>query len=238
MKYNIVIKTIIVAVTVIFLNSFVYANSETNKKTLKSASLSDKTSYAIGYNICHQLKNDLKINTDLFLQGMKDNLANQPKMTGKEIKETMMAFQNMAMQKQMEKRKKESMENKASGQAFLDKNKTKDGIKTLPSGLQFKVIKTGKGDSPKLTDKVKCHYKGTLIDGTVFDSSYERKQPAVFPLNGVIKGWTQALQLMKPGAKWMLYLPSDLAYGDKGAGEIIKPGATLIFEVELLNIEK
>ena len=138
----------------------------------------------------------------------------------------------------MEERGEKAIENKAKGKAFFEENRTKNGVKELPSGLQYKIIKQGDGPSPELDDKVKCHYKGTLIDGTIFDSSYKRNQPAVFPVKGVIKGWTEALQLMKVGSKWMLYVPSDLGYGDNGAGKIIMPGATLIFEVELLAIEK
>ncbi len=172
------------------------------------------------------------------MQGMKDNQSEQPKMTAEEIKATMTAFQEIMRQKQMEAMGKQAEGNKIKGKAFLEANKTKEGVKITASGLQYKVIKEGDGPTPKPEDKVKCHYKGTLIDGTVFDSSYQRNQPAVFPVKGVIKGWTEALQLMKVGAKYMLYISSDLGYGDRGAGKAIGPGATLIFEVELLSIEK
>ncbi len=137
----------------------------------------------------------------------------------------------------MEAAKIKAEKNKAVGKSFLETNKDKEGVVTLPSGLQYKVIKKGNGDSPKASDKVSCHYKGTTIDGKEFDSSYKRGKPASFPVGGFIKGWTEALQLMKIGSKWMLYIPADLAYGDKGAGQVIGPGATLIFEVELLGIE-
>ena len=125
----------------------------------------------------------------------------------------------------------------SEGQKFLEENKANEGIVVLPSGLQYKVITEGSGKSPKATDKVKVHYKGTLISGKEFDSSYKRNQPAEFPVNGVIKGWTEALQLMKEGSKWMLYIPGDLAYGPRGASADIGPNATLIFEVELLEVQ-
>jgi len=133
-------------------------------------------------------------------------------------------------------KKGESM--KKEGAEFLKENSTKSGVVTLPDGLQYSILKEGTGPMPKVTDKVKVHYTGTLIDGTVFDSSVERGEPITFPVNGVIKGWTEALQLMKVGAKWKLFVPSDLAYGEQGAGQQIAPYSTLIFEVELLDIVK
>ncbi|OGS25857.1 MAG: hypothetical protein A2297_01440, partial [Elusimicrobia bacterium RIFOXYB2_FULL_48_7] len=128
--------------------------------------------------------------------------------------------------------------NKKSGEAFLAKKKTEKGVKSTPSGLLYKVIVGGKGEKPKATDTVQVHYRGTMIDGTEFDSSYGRGVPATFPVNGVIRGWTEALQLMKVGSKWELYIPSELAYGERGAGEQIGPNSTLIFTVELLGIQK
>jgi FKBP-type peptidyl-prolyl cis-trans isomerase FklB len=128
--------------------------------------------------------------------------------------------------------------NKTTGEKFLADNKAKEGVVTLPSGLQYKIIKEGDGAKPGPTDKVKAHYKGTHVDGTTFDSSYDRNDPAVFPLDKVIKGWTEALQLMKIGSKWELYIPSDIAYGAKGRKPVIGPNETLIFTVELLGIEK
>ena len=130
-----------------------------------------------------------------------------------------------------------SEKNKADGEKFLVENARKEGVTTLPSGLQYKEIKAGKGKSPKATDTVTTHYKGTLIDGMEFDSSYKRGEPATFPVSGVIPGWTEALQLMKEGAKWQLFLPSNLAYGERGAGRDIGPNATLIFEVELISVK-
>ena len=129
------------------------------------------------------------------------------------------------------------MSNKKEGEDFLAANKSKEGVVTLPSGLQYKVLKEGTGPKPSPTDSVVCNYRGTLINGTEFDSSYKRGQPATFPVNGVIKGWTEALQLMPVGSKWQLFIPPDLAYGQRGAGADIGPNATLIFEVELLSIQ-
>ncbi|MCP3900346.1 MAG: FKBP-type peptidyl-prolyl cis-trans isomerase, partial [Desulfobacteraceae bacterium] len=163
--------------------------------------------------------------------------AKKPVLDPMQMKEALLAFQEHIRAKQREELLKQSKENKAEGEAFLKENKKKEGVITLESGLQYKIIKQGKGKSPKPEDNVKCHYKGTSIDGAEFDSSYKRGQPAVFQLNRVIKGWTDALQLMKEGGKWELYIPSDLAYGDRQAGPI-KPGSTLIFEVELISIEK
>jgi len=127
--------------------------------------------------------------------------------------------------------------NKKDGDAFLAENKGKEGVVALPSGLQYKILKAGDGEKPKSTDTVVCNYRGTLLNGKEFDSSYKRGQPATFPVSGVIKGWTEALQLMPVGSKWQLFIPPDLAYGDRGAGNDIAPGATLIFEVELLSIQ-
>jgi FKBP-type peptidyl-prolyl cis-trans isomerase FklB len=146
----------------------------------------------------------------------------------------MMAFQKEVMAKQAEVAKK----NKAEGEAFLAENKKKEGVKTTASGLQYKVIKPGKGKKPKSSDTVTVNYRGTLIDGTEFDSSYKRGQPATFQVSGVIPGWTEGLQLMEEGAKWQLFIPSNLAYGERGAGGVIGPNATLIFEVELLSIQE
>ncbi len=135
-------------------------------------------------------------------------------------------------------RKKIGEKNKKEGEDFLAENKKKEGVQTLPSGLQYKVIKAGTGKKPQLTDTVTTQYRGTLIDGTEFDSSYRRGKPATFPVNGVIRGWTEALQLMEEGAKWELFVPPDLAYGERGAGQQIGPNATLIFEIELISIQE
>ena len=148
-----------------------------------------------------------------------------------------MAFQKDMMAKQEAKAKAAAEKNSKDGEAFLAENKKKDGVKSTASGLQYKVIKAGDGVMPKGTDTVSVNYKGTLIDGTEFDSSYKRGEAATFPVSGVIKGWTEALQLMKVGSKWQLFIPSNIAYGERGAGGEIGPNATLIFEVELLSIK-
>jgi len=153
------------------------------------------------------------------------------------IKESMAVFQDEIMKKHEDELKKAAAQNKKEGEAFLAENKKKEGVVTLASGLQYKVIKEGDGKSPKETDTVTVNYQGTFIDGTEFDSSYKRNQPATFQVNGVIPGWTEALQLMKAGSKWQLYIPAGLAYGEQGAGRVIGPNATLIFDVELLSID-
>jgi len=140
------------------------------------------------------------------------------------------------IEKQIEKMKLESENNRKNGNDFLEVNRPKEGVITLSSGLQYKILVDGKGPHPKPTDTVECHYKGTLIDETVFDSSYDRGEPAKFQVNQVIQGWVEALEIMKTGSIWMLYVPTDLAYGDRGAGDVIKPGTTLVFKIELLRI--
>lgn len=229
---------VILAATLFSLPASLWANEKAAEPKLHQASADDRVSYAIGYDITNRLKDSFDINPELFLQGMKDSLAGETSMTPEKIQETLMEFQAMAQEKQMKAQGKKTAENKAAGEAFLAENKIKKGVKTLDSGLQYKVITPGTGASPDLNDKVKCHYRGSLINGREFDSSYKRNEPAEFPVNGVIKGWTEALQLMKQGAKWMLFIPSDLAYGDQGAGNVIEPGSTLIFEVELLEIQE
>ena len=196
----------------------------------------DKVSYILGTDIGNNLKKQsISVNPKILAKGIEDALAGaKPLLTDQEIQETMMAFQKEVMAKQAEVAKK----NKAEGEAFLAENKKKEGVKTTPSGLQYKVIKPGKGKKPKSSDTVTVNYRGTLIDGTEFDSSYKRGQPATFQVSGVIPGWTEALQLMEEGAKWQLFIPSNLAYGERGAGGVIGPNATLIFEVELLSIQE
>lgn len=197
----------------------------------------DKISYALGLNIGNKIQADYPLNLEAFFKGVKDSRGDSKMLTDEEIQKTLMVFQQKMQQKQREAAQLKAEHNKAVGKSFLKANKRMEGVVTLPSGLQYKVVEKGNGDSPKASDKVSCHYRGTTIDGKEFDSSYKRGKPASFSVGGVIKGWTEALQLMKTGSKWMLYIPSNLAYGDKGAGQVIGPGSTLIFEVELLNIE-
>jgi len=206
--------------------------------TLKDSK--DKVSYAIGLDVGNAMKKQsIDIKTDIFMRGLKDALSGEKKLlTDEEIRETMTAFSREMADKQKEKMKILGEKNKQEGEAFLAENKKKEGIKTLASGLQYKVIEEGKGKTPKAGDTVTVNYRGTLIDGTEFDSSSKRGQPATFPVSGVIKGWTEALQLMKEGAKWQLFIPSDLAYADKGAGGMIGPNAVLIFDVELISVKE
>ncbi len=200
----------------------------------------DKISYAIGMDIGKNLKKQpVELNPETISQGLWDAMNDgKTLMTEQEYMETMTSFRNELNQKQTAQMKEAGDKNKKEGEKFLADNKNKEGVLTTASGLQYKVITKGTGASPKATDTVSVHYKGTLIDGKEFDSSYRRGQPASFPVNGVIKGWTEALQLMKTGSKWQLFIPSDLAYGERGAGRDIGPNSTLLFDVELLSIKE
>ncbi len=199
----------------------------------------DKVSYAIGVQLGTNFKRQgIDIKIEKFVQGLKDATAgNKLELTEQEIQQTMMAFSQKMRAKQQEKQKADAVKNLAAGKVFLEANKKKEGVKVLPSGLQYKVIKEGTGKTPTAADKVKTHYRGRLIDGTEFDSSYKRGKPAEFGVKAVIKGWTEALQLMKEGAKWELYIPANLAYGER-ARPTIPANSTLIFEIELLEIVK
>ena len=199
----------------------------------------EKISYSIGLSIGSNFKRQkIEIEIDSFSQGVEDALrGSKPKMSPEQIKATMEVFR-LKMQKMAEKdRKSASGNNRVAGEKFLAQNKKRKNVVSLPSGLQYEVVQKGTGTKPGLTDTVVTHDKGTLINGQVFDSSYKRGQPAEFPVNGVIKGWTEALQLMKKGAKWKLFIPSELAYGSRGAGSAIGPNETLIFEIELLEVK-
>ena len=204
----------------------------------KPESVEDRASYVIGYNLGRTLKqNDVKANTDLILKGLNAGLTGEKGLlTDAEMQATMQAFQQQVVTAQQAKAKVVGEKNKTEGEAFLAKNKTRAGVKTTASGLQYEVEKEGTGANPKPTDTVTVNYKGTLMDGTVFDSSYDRGQPATFVLNQVIPGWTEGVQLMKPGAKYKFYIPSSLGYGEQGAGGVIGPNAPLVFEVELLSV--
>ena len=206
----------------------------------KPEALQDKASYIIGFNLGQSLKTqEVPCSQDLIVQGLRDGLAGAtPLLTPEEIQAAMQEFQQQMMAKQQEKQKVAGEANLKSSQAFLDQNKARKEIKTTASGLQYEVLKEGSGESPKPTDQVTVNYKGTLPDGKVFDSSYDRGEPATFPVNGVIPGWVEALQLMKPGAKYKIYLPPALAYGERGAGGDIGPNQALVFEVELISIDK
>lgn len=192
----------------------------------------EKFSYSLGMSIAGNLiKSGVNtISPELFLQGITDTFGGEmPKIMPNEANRILEEFITKAS-------KGQSNENLEKGIQFLSENKKKEGVTELPSGLQYKILKEGFGDLPAFNDEVKCHYHGTLIDGTVFDSSVERGQPAVFPVNGVIQGWVEALQLMSAGSKWRLFIPPQLGYGEQGAGGIIGPNTTLVFDVELLEI--
>jgi FKBP-type peptidyl-prolyl cis-trans isomerase len=220
---------------ILFLVSQVYGEENLVLKNQK-----DKLSYSIGMEMGKNLKmQSIDIDADILAKGIQDAFSGgKALLTDQEVRETMATFQKELMAKQEELLKKLGEKNKGEGEAFLAENKKKEGVKTLESGLQYKVIKAGNGKKPTLSDTVTTHYRGTLIDGTEFDSSYRRGQPATFPVRGVIPGWTEALQLMEVGAKWQLFIPPNLAYGERGAGRNIGPNATLIFEIELISIEE
>ncbi|MFW6164226.1 MAG: FKBP-type peptidyl-prolyl cis-trans isomerase [Planctomycetota bacterium] len=198
-----------------------------------------KVSYCLGLNLGRGLaRQKVEIDAETLLRGIEDGLSNaEPALTEAQIQQTMDALQKQMRANAEQRTEALGEKNKAEGKAFLDANAKKEGVKTTDSGLQYKVLEPGTGATPKATDTVSVHYRGTLLDGTVFDSSYKRGKPAEFPVNGVIKGWTEALQLMKVGAKWKLFVPAALAYRERGAGRRIGPNATLIFEVELLDIK-
>ena len=199
----------------------------------------DKFSYALGMNIGMGMhKQGLDVDPDIVMRGFKDSFTDSKlAMTEDEAKASLTELQNDMRKKMQEKAQHVGDVNKKEGTTFLAENKAKEGVVVLPSGLQYKILKEGTGPKPTASDSVVCNYKGTLINGKEFDSSYKRGEPATFPVSGVIKGWTEALQLMPVGSKWQLFIPADLAYGERGAGADIGPGATLIFEVELMSIQ-
>ena len=211
------------------------------KKSVKTLStLEDKAGYAIGLQVGKQVaKTKNLINKEALIMGLSDALDGaDAKLSDEEIQKAMQEFSVKAQAAAMEEMKKAFEANKKAGEEYLAANKAKEGVVTLPSGLQYKIITQGTGKSPLATDIVETNYKGTLINGTEFDSSYKRGQTATFPVNGVIAGWTEALQLMKEGGKWELYIPSELAYGEKGAGQVIQPNSVLVFEIELIKVKE
>ena len=192
----------------------------------------DKVSYALGMSIGHQLQqmNATELNIDDFAQAIKDVFATKAQMTDAEAQTAVQTFFQ-------QKAEEQAAAAKAEGENFLAENAKKPGVKTLPSGLQYEVLREGNGRKPTATDEVECHYEGTLINGQVFDSSYRRGETATFGLNQVIKGWTEGLQLMQEGAKYRFFIPYNLAYGEQGAGQAIPPYAALIFDVELIKVK-
>jgi FKBP-type peptidyl-prolyl cis-trans isomerase len=201
--------------------------------------LTQRLSYIVGENMAHQLKNDgLELDAAAVALAVSDVMADKPsRLSDAEKRSTVEQVQNDTQARQMAAQAEQSAKNQAEGASYLAENGKKDGVTTTASGLQYKALVTGDGAKPTKSDRVKVHYKGTLIDGTVFDSSYERGEPIVFPVTGVIAGWVEGLQLMTVGSKFELVIPSNLAYGANGSGPVIGADATLIFEVELLAIE-
>ncbi|MCU0235677.1 MAG: FKBP-type peptidyl-prolyl cis-trans isomerase [Acidobacteria bacterium] len=236
-------KIIVFALAFLLLGLVSCQKAADGPKALKKEDLDSqkkKVSYAIGLDIGKNFKTrSMDIDYEILFQGLKDSQkTGEPLLNTEEIQKVMSQFQQDMMKADQEKRQGQGQDNKAREEAFLKENAAKPGVKVTASGLQYIVITAGTGPQPKASDTVKVHYRGTLLDGTEFDSSYKRNEPVVFPLSGVIKGWTEALQLMKVGSKYQIFLPSSLAYGEQGAGQVIGPNATLIFEVELIAIEK
>lgn len=203
------------------------------------ATFTDTISYLLGYSVYNDLKNNnIEINSQSFIKGFNEAQSNaEPLLSEDKMEMVMMKFQQMMQDKVMAEKEEKLKGARKEAADFLEANKAKEGVFTTPSGLQYQIINEGSGDSPSSTDRVTAHYEGSLIDGTVFDSSYERGEPVSFPLNQVITGWTEGLQLMKPGAVYVFYIPSDLGYGDSEVGPI-PAGSVLIFKVELIAFEK
>jgi FKBP-type peptidyl-prolyl cis-trans isomerase FklB len=227
-------------ILIVFLLCFAASSIFAQKMQIKSKS--DSISYAIGANVGKNLVNNitrdsLTINYDLMLEAIKLSFYNKPlQMSDSVIAKVLTDFQTEMQAMAQKKQNEAASANLKRGEEFLAKNKTEQGVKTTPSGLQYKIITEGKGKKPAATDKVKVHYHGTTIDGKVFDSSVQRGEPIEFPVNGVIQGWQEALQMMTEGSKWQLFIPSNLAYGERGAGGAIGPNEVLIFDVELIQV--
>lgn len=232
MKLTFKILIVIFSLTLVSCNA-----QEIKKEDLKTQE--DKVSYSIGYDIGQNMKqNYVEIIPEKFLAGLLHGINDTITfLTEEEMMEVMTQFQTELTQKREEKTKVEKDKNKKASEDFLAENKKKDGVVVTESGLQYKVLVSGSGKSPNDASNVTVHYTGTLIDGKEFDSSIKRGEPTSFPVTGVIKGWTEALKLMKEGDKWMLYIPSELAYGENGAGNVIGPNQALIFEVELISVQ-
>jgi FKBP-type peptidyl-prolyl cis-trans isomerase FklB len=207
---------------------------------LKLDTPKNRISYTIGVNIGQDFKTqNMDVDPDVLLMGLKDTLSGKElQLTEEEMVQEIQNFQQEMQARMVAEMEEQATRNKAEGEAFLVENAKQEGVVVTESGLQYKVLEPGEGDMPGPADVATVHYRGTLIDGTQFDSSYDRGQPATFPVGGVIPGWTEALQLMQPGAKWQLFIPAELAYGERGAGQDIGPNATLLFDVELISVEK
>jgi FKBP-type peptidyl-prolyl cis-trans isomerase FklB len=230
-------KQILIVALSVFI-SVVGCSQSGSDKDLAISSKIDSVSYSIGLDIGKNFKaQDIEITPEIMLMGIRHAIADTSLLSDEDIKAVMTKFQIEMREKQQNKNSLVGEKNKADAEAFFAENKNKDGVVTLESGLQYKVLKSGSGKSPKLSSKVDAHYAGRLLDGTEFDSSIKRGTPSTFSVTGVIKGWTEILQLMKEGDKWEVYIPSDLAYGPRGSGPTIGPNAALIFEMELISVK-
>lgn len=209
------------------------------KKKTELKDQKDKESYSLGYRFGENMKHQgADLNLDVYTSGVRDALeGNKSKMTSEEIRSTIAGFQQRLSAAQQKVQKDLAQKNLSDGAAFLAENGKKAGVTTLPSGLQYMILAEGSGKTPKQTDTVTVHYRGTLIDGSEFESSYGRGVPPTFKVEGLIRGWSEALQMMKEGSKWRLFIPPNLAYGEKGSPPVIPPNSTLIFEVELLSVQ-
>jgi FKBP-type peptidyl-prolyl cis-trans isomerase FklB len=198
----------------------------------------DKESYSLGYQFGQSLKHQgLAVNLEVYTAGIRDALSGaKPQLSQEEVNKTVSEIQSRVMAARQKEMQAMADKNLSEGKAFLEANRDKEGVKTLSSGLQYKVLTEGSGKTPKATDEVTANYRGALIDGTEFESSYRRGKPLTFKVNGVIRGWSEALQLMKEGSRWQLFIPPDLAYGERGTGPI-PPNSTLIFEIELISVK-
>jgi len=225
---------VVTVISISLLFGICYAGEKQDLKDQK-----DKESYSLGYQFGQNLKaQDVEINLDVYISGIRDSLGGKDSlMSQEETRTTLSDLQKRIAAVRQKELKEKAEKNLSESKAFLAENGKKEGIKTLLSGLQYKVLAEGSGKMPKAEDTVTVHYKGTLIDGREFDASYKRGQPATFKVNGVIKGWSEALQLMKEGSKWQLYIPPDLAYGERAMGPQIPPNSALIFEVELISVK-
>lgn len=229
------VNVIMISICLLFaINTYGQKNKNNTKKPMTNKT--DSISYVLGQEVGgYYLSQEIMVNTDEFMQGFIDAFKKISAIDQATKEKLIQQFQMEQQAKHQAKSAQKSGENKAKGAAFLENNKKNADVVTTPSGLQYKIVKQGQGEHPKATDKVKVHYHGTLIDGTVFDSSVQRGEPISFGLNQVIRGWTEGVQLMTPGSKFIFYIPSELAYGDRETGSIA-PGSTLIFEVELFEI--
>ncbi len=227
-------KTLFVSIPILIFLVLMSCSAQKAIQKSKVQTELDSLSYSYGVLIAKFIKetnNTPSVNEVVFAKAIYDYFNKEKTLINEKDAENIVKSNSMKRNKQVSNKAKDE------GQKYLAENKKKDGVITLPSGLQYKILKKGTGEKPKETDKVKTHYKGLLVNGKVFDSSYDRGEPAVFPVNGVIKGWTEALLLMKPGSKWILYIPYQLAYGERGIKGVIPPFSTLIFEIELISIE-